>query len=72
MIREVFVAEKMELSTTELNDELYVMAQEYEIEAAEMWEMLKKNEAVDELHFRAISRKVANLLDECAESTTAA
>jgi len=72
MIREVFVAEKMELSTNELNDELYVMAQEYDIEPKEMWEMLQKNEAVDELHFRAISRKVANLLDEFAEATPVA
>ncbi len=67
MIREVFVAEKMELTTNELNEELYSMAQEYGVEAPEMWEMLKKNEAVDELHFRAISRKVADLLDANAE-----
>ncbi|MDR3692819.1 MAG: trigger factor [Fimbriimonas sp.] len=72
MIREVFVAEQMALTTDELNDELYSMAQEYGIEAAEMWEMLKKNEAVDELHFRAISRKVADFLESHAEATAAA
>jgi len=67
IIREVFVTEKMELTNNELNAELYSMAEEYGIEAKEMWDLLQKNEAVDELHFRAISRKVANLLDENAE-----
>ena len=67
IICEVFLAEKMEISTTELNEELYVMAQEYNVEPAEMYEMLKKNEALDELHFRTISRKVADLLDQSAD-----
>ena len=67
IIREVFVAENMQLTNNELNAELYSMAEEYGIEPKEMWELLQKNEAVDELHFRAISRKVANLLDENAE-----
>jgi len=71
MIREVFVAEKMELSNEELNNELHVMAQEYDVEPKEMWEMLQRNEAVDELQFRSISRKVSNLLDEFAETTVA-
>ena len=67
MIREVFVSEKMELTNTELNEELYAMSQEYGVEPEQMWEMLKRNEAIDELHFRAISRKVSNFLDENAE-----
>ncbi len=67
MVREVFVKENMQLSNEDLNQELVDMAQEYEVEIDEMFKTLQKNEAVDELHFRAISRKVAGFLESNAD-----
>ena len=69
MIREVFVKENMQLTNTELHAELIEMAREYDTEAEEMLKVLQKNEALDELHFRAISRKVADFLESQAEAT---
>jgi trigger factor len=66
-IREVFTQEKMTLSNAELNQELFAMANEYEIQPEEMLNLLRKNNALDELHFRAISRKVGDFLAENAE-----
>jgi trigger factor len=67
LIRELFVAEKMDLTNEELNDELYSMAEEMETTPQEMLDLLRKNEALDELQFRAISRKVGNFLEENAD-----
>jgi trigger factor len=67
LIRELFVAEKMELTNQELNDELYAMSEEMQIPPQETLDLLKKNEALDELQFRAISRKVGDFLEANAE-----
>ncbi|HSI73382.1 MAG TPA: trigger factor [Fimbriimonas sp.] len=67
LIRELFVAEKMELTNQELNDELISMAEEMQTEPQELLDILRKNEALDELQFRAISRKVGNFLEANAE-----
>ncbi|MEZ0325135.1 MAG: trigger factor [Fimbriimonas sp.] len=67
LIRELFVAEKMELTNQELNDELYAMSEEMEMPPQETLDLLKKNNALDELQFRAISRKVGNFLEENAD-----
>jgi len=69
IIKEVFVKENMELSNAELHAELIEMAREYDTEVEEMLKILQKNEALDELHFRAISRKVASFLESLAETT---
>jgi trigger factor len=69
MIREVFVQENMQLTNQELHTELNAMANEYETDVEEMLKVLQKNEALDELHFRAISRKVADYLESVAEAT---
>jgi len=69
MIKEVFVKEGMELTNAELNNELIEMAREYDVEIEEMLKTLQRNEAVDELHFRAISRKVADFLESQAVAT---
>jgi trigger factor len=68
MIREIFTREDMKLSNPELNQELVAMAGEYNIQPDEMLNLLKKNQAVEELHFRAISRKVADFLAEHADA----
>jgi trigger factor len=72
LIREVFVAEKMELSNQDLNVELGEMAEEMQVSPQEMVEVLRKNDALDELQFRAISRKVSAFLEENASVTEVA
>ncbi|MGV3616781.1 MAG: trigger factor [Fimbriimonas sp.] len=72
LIREVFTAEKMQLTNQELNVELQGMAQEYNVDLEQMVAMLRENNAVDELHFRAISRKVGDFLESNATATEAA
>jgi trigger factor len=62
LIREVFMNEKMSLTNEDLNLELMVMANEYNVEPKEMAELLQKNSALEELRFRAISRKVSDVL----------
>ena len=69
MIREVFIQEQMQLTNNELQTELVGMAQEYETDVEEMLKMLQKNEALDELNFRAISRKVTDFLESQSEAT---
>lgn len=71
LIREVFTAEKMQLTNQELNFELQGMAQEYGVDLEQMVNMLRENNAVDELHFRAISRKVGDFLEQNAAVTVA-
>lgn len=68
VIRELFTREKMSLNNADLNKELFGMANEYEIKPEEMLNLLKKNDAMEELHFRAISRKVSDFLIENAET----
>lgn len=70
LIREVFVRENMQLSNQELNSELFAMAQEYGVEPEEMVKMLQENRALDELQFRAISRKVGDFLEASADVTS--
>jgi trigger factor len=69
LIREVFTQEGMQLSNDELNRELYAMAGEYQLEPEQMFNMLRENNALDELQFRTISRKVAEFLEQNADVT---
>lgn len=62
LINKVRETEKILLDNQDLNQELYRMAMEFEVQPDEMIEMLKKNQAMDDLHFRAISRKVVDFL----------
>jgi trigger factor len=72
LIREIFVKEKMQLSNTELNQELFIMASEFGMESKNLLEILKANNSLEELHFRAISRKVSEFLEANAEVSEAA
>lgn len=67
MVREIFSREKMNLNNLELNTELQTMAREFEMAPADLLATLKKNKALDELHFRAIFRKVTEFLKENAK-----
>jgi len=66
-VRDIFSQEKMTLSNQELNRELGAMAQEFEMDPKELLTTLKKNQALDELQFRAIFRKVTEFLKENAK-----
>lgn len=72
LIREVFTAEKMKIDNGELNVELHIMAQEYEMAPEELLTALRKNHSLEELHFRAIARKVGDFLLEKADIREAA
>jgi trigger factor len=63
LVREIFAKEKMSMSNAELNIELAMMAREYQMDTKTMLNALKKNRALDELHFRTIFRKVMELLN---------
>ena len=67
LIRNVFEREKMQITNEDMNRELYAMANEYGVEPKEMHETLQKNQAIEELQYRSISRKVSDFLMEKAE-----
>jgi trigger factor len=67
LIREIFTRENMQLTNHELNRELQLMAQEFGMEPEAMLESLRRDEAIDELHYRAISRKVGDFLEANAD-----
>jgi len=63
LVREIFKAEDMSMSNAELNIELAAMAQEYDTEPKALLNTLRKNNALEELHFRAVYRKVLEFLN---------
>lgn len=67
MIRTIFEQEKMSITNEDLNRELYAMANEFGVEAQQMLDMLKSNNAMEEVHYRAISRKVSEFLLQNAD-----
>jgi trigger factor len=67
MIRTVFEQEKMQINNEDLNRELYAMASEFGVEPQQMLEMLQKNNAMEEIHFRSIQRKVSEFLLQNAD-----
>ncbi len=69
VVREIFAKEKLQITNEELNNELFFMAQEFQVDAMELLEYMRKNQTMQELHFRAISRKVSNFLIEHAVIT---
>ena len=66
-VREIFAREKLTMTNAELNRELASMAQEFDTDPNQMLDVLKKNNALDELQFRAIFRKVTDFLKENAK-----
>ena len=67
LVQAVFGQEKMEIDNRELNLELLAMAQEYSTSPEDLVEELRKNNALDELHFRTLTRKVGDFLLSNAE-----
>ena len=72
VVREVFAKEKLAITNEELNTELFSMAQEYQMEPMELLEAMRKAGSLQELQFRAISRKVTDFLIENAVITETA
>ncbi|MEI7985818.1 MAG: trigger factor [Armatimonadota bacterium] len=69
VVREIFAKEKLQITNEELNNELFFMSQEFQVDAMELLEYMRKNDSLQELHFRSISRKVSNFLIEHAVVT---
>lgn len=67
MIRTVFEQEKLQLTNEDLNAELFAMAREFGVEPQQMLEMLQKNNAMEEVQYRSISRKVSEFLLQNAD-----
>ena len=72
VIREVFTKERMQLTTRDLNVELRHMAAEFGSPPEEVLKYLQEQNAMDELQFRSISRKVMDFLIEHATASDAA
>lgn len=62
LIREIYNKEQMKLTGPDLDREIYDMAREVGVEPKELLTMLDKQNATNEIQFRAISRKVREFL----------
>lgn len=69
VVREIFAAEKLQITNDELNRELFSMSREFDIEPMKLLEILKANNTLVELQFRTISRKVTDFLINHAKVT---
>jgi trigger factor len=67
VVREIYKREDMKLTNEDLNAELDDMARESGVTNAEMVKLLEQAKAMNELQFRAISRKVREFLAAKAE-----
>lgn len=71
LIRDIFGAEKMQINEDDLREELYAMSIDYGMPPQDLLEMLQRNNAMEELHFRSISRKVTKFLYDNGNKTAA-
>lgn len=62
VVRDIFEKEGLQLTNGDLNTELFYMAGEYSVQPQELLQQLQSNNALPELQFRAISRKVTDFL----------
>jgi len=65
-IQEIFLKEEMKLSEQDLNLELGEMASEFKISPEQLFNELKRNNALQELTHRSINRRVMNFLNSHA------
>ncbi len=65
-IQEIFLKEEMKLNDQDLNLELTEMAVEFKISPEELFNELKRNNALQELTHRSINRRVMNFLNSHA------
>jgi len=71
LIQAVFSGEKMAVTEDDLRAELITLAKELDMPPMEVFELMSKNNTVEELHFRSLSRKVGDFLLANAEVTLA-
>lgn len=70
LIQGIFAKEGIRLTNEDLNTELLAMAREFGMEPEATFKMLQENQAVEELQFRSISRRVGQVLLDNADVTT--
>jgi len=66
-IQRIFKDEQMKLTQHDLSTELIAMARELEIEPDELLKQLKASNSIEDVHHRAINRKVSEFLRESAK-----
>jgi trigger factor len=71
LIQAVFSGEKMSVVEDDLRQELVSFSKELNMSPVEVFEIMSKNNTLEELHFRALSRKVGDFLLASAEVTVA-
>jgi trigger factor len=69
LVQAVFGKENMQIESQELGRELQGMAAEHQMDPGELLDILTKNKSLDELHFRALTRKVGDFLLSVADVT---
>jgi trigger factor len=67
IVQKIFDLESMKLVDADLNRELIVMSREYEMDAKDLLDIMKKQGSLQELHFRSVFRKVTDFLREHAQ-----
>lgn len=72
LIKEIFIKEKMQISNNDLNQALVSMAIEYGLPPQQMLEIIQKNNAFQELQYRAMAKMVGDLLISKANLTDGA
>jgi trigger factor len=72
VVQEIFEREKLQLTNNDLNNELVSMAREYNTDPKELLTALQKQNALQELQFRAVFRKVTDFIRENATITESA
>lgn len=67
IVQKIFELESMQLTDADLNRELFDMAREYNTEPKELFEAMRKQNALSELQFRSVFRKVTDFLRSTAD-----
>lgn len=62
IVQRIFELENMKLTDADLNRELMAMAREYNADPRDLFEAMKKQNALQELHFRSVFRRVTEFL----------
>lgn len=67
VVQKIFEEEKLQLTNEDFNRELHLMAREYNADPKELLAAMQKQNAMQELQFRAVFRKVTDFLRENAK-----
>lgn len=67
IVQKIFELESMQLTDADLNRELFEMAREYNTDPKELLAAMRKQNALSELQFRSVFRKVTDFLRSTAD-----